>query len=524
MKVNPYVFFISAGIILVFLFLGTVFTDPVNQAFQLLQDGIALHFGWFYILSVGFFLLFILWLFFSPYGKIRLGKSHNRPEFSNVSWFAMLFSAGMGIGLLFYSVAEPVLHFTNPPYTEPMSSESARQAMILTFYHWGLHAWAIYIVVGLSLAYFAYRYDLPLSIRSTLYPVLGDRIYGTLGNLVEILAVFGTLFGVATSLGLGVQQVNAGLSYLGVLSESQGNQLILIALITAVATASVVSGLDNGIRRLSTLNLLFGVLLLLFVLFTGPTRFLFGSMVQSTGFYLQDLVGLTFQTDVFRGMEWKKQWTLFYWGWWISWSPFVGMFIARVSRGRTIRQFIGGVLLVPTLMTFVWMVVFGHTAIHSELFGQGGISGAVSSSVPTALFALLEQLPMPTISSLLATLVVATFFITSSDSGSLVIDILTSGGDPEPPVAQRIFWALTEGAVAAVLLIAGGLLALQTAVITTALPFCVIMIFMCYSLRKGLRADPIAADSANPTSSSEHDPKEAERSAGKPESGKGEST
>ena len=512
MKVNPYVFFVSAGIILVFLFLGTIFTAPVNQAFQLLQDGIARHFGWFYVLSVGFFLVFILWLFISPYGKIRLGKSHNRPEFSNVSWFAMLFSAGMGIGLLFYSVAEPVLHFTTPPYTEPMTSESARQAMILTFYHWGLHAWAIYIVVGLSLAFFAYRHDLPLSIRSTLYPVLGNRIYGPLGNLVEILAVFGTLFGVATSLGLGVQQVNAGLSYLGVLRESQGNQLILIGGITAVATASVVSGLDNGIRRLSTLNLLFGVLLLLFVLFTGPTVFLLGSMVQSTGSYLQELVGMTFQTDVFRGLEWKKQWTLFYWGWWISWSPFVGMFIARVSRGRTIRQFIAGVLLVPTLMTFVWMVVFGHTAIHSELFGRGGISEAVSSSTPTALFALLEQLPLPRISAILATLVVATFFITSSDSGSLVIDILTSGGDPEPPVGQRIFWALTEGAVAAVLLVAGGLLALQTAVITTALPFCVIMIFMGYSRRKALRADSSAVESSNTAPPSEQKTGEADGS------------
>ena len=512
MKVNPYVFFVSAGIILVFLFLGTIFTAPVNQAFQLLQDGIARHFGWFYVLSVGFFLVFILWLFISPYGKIRLGKSHNRPEFSNVSWFAMLFSAGMGIGLLFYSVAEPVLHFTTPPYTEPMTSESARQAMILTFYHWGLHAWAIYIVVGLSLAFFAYRHDLPLSIRSTLYPVLGNRIYGPLGNLVEILAVFGTLFGVATSLGLGVQQVNAGLDYLGILGESQGNQLMLIALITAVATASVVSGLDNGIRLLSTLNLLFGVLLLLFVLFTGPTAFLLGSMVQSTGSYLQELVGMTFQTDVFRGLEWKKQWTLFYWGWWISWSPFVGMFIARVSRGRTIRQFIAGVLLVPTLMTFVWMVVFGHTAIHSELFGQGGISEAVSTSTPTALFALLEQLPLPRISAILATLVVATFFITSSDSGSLVIDILTSGGDPEPPVGQRIFWALTEGAVAAVLLVAGGLLALQTAVITTALPFCVIMIFMCYSLRKALRADSSAVESSNTAPPSEQKTGEADGS------------
>ncbi|MFP4036400.1 MAG: BCCT family transporter [Desulfobacteraceae bacterium] len=490
MKVNPYVFFISAVIIICFLFLGAVLTEPVNHFFELLQDGIALNFGWFYILGVGFFLFFVVWLFVTPYGRIRLGKDHNRPEFSNLSWFAMLFSAGMGIGLLFYSVAEPVLHFAEPPVGTGGTEAAARQALVITFFHWGLHAWAVYIVVGLSLAFFAYRYDLPLSIRSTLYPILGERIYGGAGNTVEILAVFGTLFGVATSLGLGVKQVNAGLDYLGFVSQSQTNQLLLIAVITAAATFSVVSGLDKGIRRLSTMNLFFGMVLLLFVLAAGPTVFLLGSLVQGIGRYLQELPGMTFQTNAYEGMEWKKQWTLFYWGWWISWSPFVGMFIARVSRGRTIRQFIGGVLLVPTLLTFLWMTVFGNTAIHMELFGSGGIAAAVSENMPTALFALLENLPFSGVTVVLATVVVATFFITSSDSGSLVIDILTSGGNPHPPVWQRIFWALTEGAVAAVLLVAGGLMALQTAVITTALPFCVIMLLICYSLARGLRAVP----------------------------------
>ncbi|MFP3928816.1 MAG: BCCT family transporter, partial [Desulfobacteraceae bacterium] len=259
MKVNPYVFFISAVIIICFLFLGAVLTEPVNHFFELLQDGIALNFGWFYILGVGFFLFFVVWLFVTPYGRIRLGKDHNRPEFSNLSWFAMLFSAGMGIGLLFYSVAEPVLHFAEPPVGTGGTEAAARQALVITFFHWGLHAWAVYIVVGLSLAFFAYRYDLPLSIRSTLYPILGDRIYGGAGNTVEILAVFGTLFGVATSLGLGVKQVNAGLDYLGFVSQSQTNQLLLIAVITAAATFSVVSGLDKGIRRLSTMNLFFGM-------------------------------------------------------------------------------------------------------------------------------------------------------------------------------------------------------------------------------------------------------------------------
>jgi choline/glycine/proline betaine transport protein len=493
MKVNPYVFFVSAAVILCFLFLGTVFTEPVNRFFGVLQEGISLNLGWFYVLGVGIFLIFVLWLFISPYGRIRLGKDRNRPEFSNLNWFAMLFSAGMGIGLLFYSVAEPVMHFSRPPTGEGGTEAAAKQALILTFFHWGLHAWAVYIVVGLSLAFFAYRYDLPLSIRSTLYPVLGERIHGAAGNAVEILAVFGTLFGVATSLGLGVQQVNAGLDYLGIVSQSQTNQLLLIAGITAAATLSVVSGLDNGIRRLSAMNLLFGLLLLLFVLVTGPTVFLLGSLVQGMGRYLQELLGITFQTGAYGSIQWKKEWTLFYWGWWISWSPFVGMFIARISRGRTIRQFIGGVLLVPTLLTFIWLTVFGNTAIHMELFGSGGIADAVSSSLPTALFALLERLPLSSISVVLATMVVATFFVTSSDSGSLVIDILTSGGHAEPPVGQRVFWALTEGAVAAVLLVAGGLTALQTAVLTTALPFTVIMLIICVSLVKGLRAVPAAS-------------------------------
>ncbi len=485
-------FRISALVVAVFVFLGATFTEPMRRAFNFIQNFIVLKFGWFYIMAVGFFLLFVIWLFFSPLARVRLGKDDDEPEYSTLTWFAMLFSAGMGIGLLFYGVAEPVLHFSNPHlHSEPGSIGAARDAMRITYLHWGLHAWAIYIVVGLALAYFAYRHDLPLTIRSTLYPLLGERIYGPVGHTVEIMAVFGTLFGVATSLGLGVMQINAGLKFLGVLEITTGNQIWLIAGITLAATISVVSGLDRGIRRLSELNLLLGLIFVLFVFFTGPTFFLLNSFVQSVGQYAQNLIGMTFRTDAFLDPGWQKSWTMFYWGWWISWSPFVGMFIARISRGRTIRQFIAGVLLAPTLLTFFWMVVFGNTAIYMELFGNGGIAAAVAESVPTALFVLLEKLPWSAFSSTLATVVVATYFITSSDSGSLVIDILTAEGDPDPPVAQRIFWALTEGAVAAVLLLTGGLVALQTAAITTAAPFCIIMVLMCYSLVKGLRSEPV---------------------------------
>jgi len=502
MKVNPWVFYISSAVTVLFILLGVFMPERMQQQFSILQNGIVDYFGWFYIVSVAFFLLFVIWLMVSPYGKVRLGKDDEEPDYSYPTWFAMLFSAGMGIGLLFFGVAEPISHFGSPPggvdAADPQSAEAARQAINLTFFHWGLHAWAIYIVVGLSLAYFAYRHDLPLTIRSTLYPLLGDRIHGTAGNIVDIIAVFGTLFGLATSLGLGVQQINAGLEYLGLLEISTANQIFLIIGITLCATISVVTGVDVGIRRLSELNLTMAVILLLFVFIAGPTVFLLSSFVQGLGRYASSVVEMTFKTDAFIGLEWQKGWTMFYWGWWISWSPFVGMFIARVSRGRTIREFIVGVLFVPTLLTFFWMVVFGDTAIWLEMFGDanGSILAAAASSetLPTAIFVTLEQLPWAAVSATLATIVVAIFFVTSSDSGSLVIDILTSGGHPDPPIAQRVFWALTEGAVAAILLLTGGLLALQTAAVTTALPFCAVMLLICYCLVRGLRAEKVTPD------------------------------
>jgi len=353
--------------------------------------------------------------------------------------------------------------------------------------------------VGLSLAYFSYRHDMPLTIRSTLYPLFGEKIYGIRGNIVDMLAIFGTLFGVATSLGLGVMQINAGMDYLGLISISVNNQIFLIALITILATASVVSGLDKGIRILSQMNILLGLILVIFVFTMGPSFFLLSSWVQSMGYYLQQIVGLTFRTDAFIGMEWQKTWTMFYWSWWISWSPFVGMFIARISRGRTIKEFIRGVLLAPVIITFIWIIVFGNTAIHMELFGNGGIISAVETSIPTALYVMLDGLPGSVLSSALATIVVMTFFVTSSDSGSLVISILSSGGNPRPAITLRLFWSLLQGTVAAVLLLTGGLLGLQTAALTTALPFCIVLLIMCYSVAKGLKAEAdanLTADTA----------------------------
>ena len=489
MRINPVVFFTSAGLIGLFVLLGALLPKRMGSLFAWLQRAIVDNFGWFYILSVAFFLVFVVWLALSRHGSVRLGPDDALPDYSFTSWFAMLFSAGMGIGLLFFSVAEPVMHFTSPPVGEPGTIDAARRAMHLTFFHWGLHAWSIYIVVGLSLAYFTYRHNLPLTIRSAFYPLFGERIYGPIGNAIDIFAVFGTMFGIATSLGLGVMQVNAGLAHLNLFPVSTTNQLILIAAITGLATASVASGLDVGIKRLSEMNMVLGLALVLLVFVLGPTVFLLSSFVQSLGNYLQNLVGTTFRTDAFIGTEWQASWTMFYWGWWIAWSPFVGMFIARISRGRTIREFISGVLVVPTLLTFVWLVVFGNTALHLEIFGPGGISAAVQENVPVALFALLERLPLSLLTSILALVVIVTYFVTSADSGSLVIDILTAEGETETPVGQRVFWALSAGAVAAVLLLSGGLAGLQTAVITMALPFTVVMLLMCNSLVRGLNAE-----------------------------------
>jgi len=488
--INPPVFYISAGLIALLVLYGSVFTDQAGIVFAAVQDWMVTSLGWFYMVSVAIFFVFVVWLAISPYAQIRLGPDDSQPDYSYASWFAMLFSAGMGIGLMFFGVAEPVLHYANPPVGEGGTVEAARRAMEISFFHWGLHAWAIYIVVGLALAYFSFRHNLPLTVRSALYPIIGERIHGPIGHTVDIFAVLGTMFGIATSLGVGVMQVNAGFEHLFGLPQTVWVQIALIAVITLLATISVVAGLDGGIRRLSELNLFMAVALVAFVLLTGPTVFLLTALVQNAGTYLSGLVDSTFNLYAYRPTDWIGNWTLFYWAWWIAWSPFVGMFIARVSRGRTIREFVTGVLFVPAGFTFLSLTCFGNTALFLESSGAGvGLVAAVENNLPTALFVLLAQLPLATITSLVATLLVITFFVTSSDSGSMVIDMITSGGVNQPPVWQRIFWAVAEGVVAAVLLLAGGLAALQTASIASALPFAAVMLVVCYGLVKGLRME-----------------------------------
>ncbi|MBK1649779.1 BCCT family transporter [Rhabdochromatium marinum] len=487
LDVHPWVFFVSAGLIVLFVAVTLFFESRVDDLFNAVQGAVSTYAGWFFVGAMNVILIFVIALLIGRFSAIRLGGEGAKPEFSTLAWFAMLFSAGMGIGLLFYGVAEPMYHFVASPLAEPGTPEAARVAMDFTFLHWGLHPWAIYALVGLALAFFSFNKGLPLSIRAVFYPIFGERIYGPIGNVIDIMATVATMFGVATSLGLGVQQVNAGLNHLWPsIPQSTPVQIILIAGITAIATWSVVRGLDSGIKFLSQLNVVIAAALMIFVLLFGPTLFILNAFVENIGIYFQNFPSLSTWNETYDNTEWQNGWTVFYWGWWIAWSPFVGMFIARVSYGRTIGEFIAGVLIIPALVTFLWLSTFGGAALEIEMFGAGGIAKAVQDNLPVSLFVLLENFPLSAVSSMLAVVVVITFFVTSSDSGSLVIDIITAGGNTEPPKIQRIFWAVMEGLVASALLLGGGLVALQTAAISTGLPFAIILLGMCWALYKGL--------------------------------------
>jgi choline/glycine/proline betaine transport protein len=400
----------------------------------------------------------------------------------------MLFSAGMGIGIVFYGVAEPIMHYAQPPDAAPRSVEAAKDAMEITFFHWGVHAWAVYAVLGLSLAYFGYRRGQPLAIRSAFHPIVGDRIHGVLGDVIDIFAVVGTLAGLATSLGLGVSQLNASMSYLFGLPQNLSTQLWLIAVVTLLATMTVATGLENGIRRLSELIIVVSVLLMLCILALGPTTFLLGAFVENIGLYIHAFVARSFLIYAYEPSAWVGDWTLFYWGWWISWAPFVGMFIARISRGRTIREFIVGVLFAPAGFSFVWFTVFGNLAIWLDANRAGGeISKTVAENLPIALFTVFDYLPWSSILAWVTGFLVAVYFVTASDAGALVVSMITSKGDEEPPLWLRIFWALACGGVAGGLLLAGGLEAVQAAAVVAALPLCLLMVLMCYGILKGLR-------------------------------------
>jgi choline/carnitine/betaine transport len=603
-EAHPVVFPVSAILIIVFVLFAAILPARAQLVFTQLQAWISGNFSWLYIGSMSFFLMFSIFLCFSRFGEIRLGKDSERPEFNNASWFAMLFSAGMGIGMLFYGVVEPMTHFLWPIEENPESLLAARKAMSTTMFHWCLHPWGLYSVVGLSIAYFGFRRNLPLSFRSVFFPLLGERIYGWLGHLIDIMAVLATLFGLATSLGLGAKQVNAGLQFVfGWPEQSITAQIILIAIITSMAVASLVSGLHAGIKWLSNINMVIAGSLMIFLYVAGPTNHLFNSVVQNTGEYISDLVNRSFWTASYSSGDkssWFSSWTVFYWGWWIAWSPFVGMFIARISRGRTIREFIAGVLILPTTVAIIWMTAFGNSAIYQETHDKLNVNGRSTSSwhdlspkpfpviktdaetglalskdsdmkiaglgysdrevlikkvegetlftpsgkelhringilrekgskapfkptdeelfngkyltetkeltlggflaspvtnktenrrldtTATAMFVMLQAFPLTWLTAILGTLSIVLFFVTSSDSASMVADIIASGGSHTPTTGTRLFWGILEGTLAAVLLLAGGLKALQTGSITLGLPFCIIVLAMCLSLYKGL--------------------------------------
>ena len=487
---NP-VFFISACLILVFVIGTLMFPAEAKSMLDSAKGWSIENFDWFFIWAANLFVLFCIALVFLPVGSIRLGGEDAVPEFSTISWFAMLFAAGMGIGLMFWSVAEPVAYYTDwygtPLNAPPNTPEGARAAMGATMFHWGLHPWAIYAVVALSLAFFSYNKGMPLTIRSAFYPILGEACWGWAGHLIDLLAVLATIFGLATSLGLGAQQAAGGLHHLFGISNAINTQIAIIVGVTSVAIFSVVRGIDGGVKLLSNINMALAACLLLFVLVLGQGLNIFSSLAYTTGAYLENLLPLS-NSFGREDDTWFHGWTVFYWAWWFSWSPFVGMFIARISKGRTVRQFIAAVLLVPTLVTIVWMTAFGGTGLDQAMNGVGQLANGISD-VSLAMFYMLENLPLSQITSFLGITLVLIFFITSSDSGSLVIDSITAGGKVDAPVPQRIFWATLEGVIAATLLYGGGaeaLKALQAGAITVGLPFTVVLVIMCVSLYKGL--------------------------------------
>ena len=496
-RVSKPVFITSALLIVGFIIFGAFFTEAAGAVFSFLQDFITDKFGWLFIVLVNMALVFCIYLAMSRYGDIRLGKQTERPQYSLVSWIGMLFSAGIGIGLVYWGTAEPLYHFMAPPLGEPETIAAAKQAMNISFLHYGLHVWAIYGIVALALAYFHYRVGLPLAIRSTLYPLIGKKIYGPMGHTVDTLAVFGTMFGVVTTLGLGVLQINSGLETLFGIPNNTTVQIILIAFITVLAGLSLFMGLDKGIKRLSDINIFFTVILLSFVIILGPTQFIFNSFFENIGNYLHQVIPLGLWTESYEGQEnWQSSWTVFYWAWWISWSPFVVVFVARISRGRTIREFILGVLLIPITILFLWFTAFGGSAVHMELMAaidpnivSPGLIEAVQADTGSAIFKLMESYPLTSALNLLIVVMIVLWFVTSSDSASFVIDMLTSGGDTNPPKIQRLFWAGTEGVIAAVLLAAGGLGALQAASIVSGFPFAIVILIMMYSLLRGLSRD-----------------------------------
>ena len=501
--ITPRVFYPAIIVLLLTAAISIIFPDASGQALLSTQSWIVDTLGWYYILIMFGFIIFCLYVALSKYGRIKLGAPEDEPEFSRGAWFSMLFATGMGIGLIFYGVGEPLTYATVDPKPgwEGSPEELAQMGMAQTFLHWGLHPWAVYGVLGLGVAYTIHRRGRPVSIRWVFEPLIGaQRVRGWMGDTIDVLAIFGTMAGVATSLGLGVQQIATGLQHLGIVDQADTTLLvILIIVITFIATASVVSGIGKGMKWISSINLSLAGVLVVSVLLLGPTLFLVENFIESLGVWLANFLEMSFDVGAYATAEdsaWYSSWTLFYWGWWIAWAPFVGIFIARVSRGRTIREFIIGVMLVPTLVGMIWFGVLGGSGIYRQLFGERDLVVDGEVSPEGSLFTVLQDLPLGTVFSVIGIILVVLFFITSSDSGSLVMNMLTAGGHPNPPTWSRIMFSGLEGAIAIGLLLAGGLEGLQAASLATALPFSIIMVFMALAVYRGLRLDSALATQA----------------------------
>jgi glycine betaine transporter len=493
-RIDTPVFAIAAGISVAFVLVGVLFDDDLATVVGDILGWVLENLGWLFVLSTAGFLMFVVLLAVTPYGRLRLGKDDDRPEFRTVSWIAMMFSAGMGIGLMFFGVAEPISHLAAPPLglAKPNSEAAAATAMEWTYFHWALQAWALYAIVGLALGYFCFRKGLPNLISSAFYPLLGDRVNGPIGKGIDILAIFATMFGSATSLGLGALQINSGLNFVWDVETSTGLAVAIIVVLTLLFVISAVSGVAKGVQFLSNFNMLVAVGLLLFILLVGPIVYILSTLVSATGDYFGGLVGRSFETGVSGGSEWLGSWTFFYWMWWISWTPFVGTFLARISKGRTIREFVIGVLLVPSAVSFVWFAILGGAAINLQLTGEANLVDTVAEP-EVALFTLLEQFPLSAVTSIVVIVLVAVFFVSGADAASIVMGMLTCRGILEPPRAIVAFWGMAMGGVAITLLVAGGLATLQQAAIVAGAPFVLVMIGLAFSFFKALRQEELPA-------------------------------
>lgn len=514
LKTDPVIFFVSASIMVVFLVALLIAPGPIGDFFGAGRAWVVTNLGWFFIFGVTSWVAFLLWVALSRYGSIRLGGNDAKPEYGNISWFTMLFAGGIGTVLMFWGVAEPMSHFSQPPRpdVQPFSVEAADDAMGFAIYHLGLHTWAIFTLPGLAFAYYIYRYDLPMRFSSVFYSLIGDRIYGRLGKTLDIFAVLGTLFGVAVSLGMGTQQINAGLTELLGVPDSVTTKVAIIAGLTAIAVCSIVAGLDKGIKVLSNINIGMAVGLMIFVLVAGSTVFLLRALVETFGIYISSILPMAFWNDALAeytheqgGWGWQGSWTVFYWAWTVTWSPFIGIFVARISRGRTIREFVLGVLFAPSIFTLVWFAIFGWSAMEIDGIGQdaraalgaqaGALSEAVEESIPLAMFAFFEHFPAATLIKGLSVVVVAIFFATSSDSASLVVDMLCTGTPDPGPWHQRVFWGVSEGLLAAMLIVLAGeagLTALQQVITVVGLPMFILVFGMMFALFRGLTRENIS--------------------------------